>query len=186
MAKLYFRYGTMFAAKSANLLDVKENYFHQGKPTLLAKPSFDTRDGATIVASRVRHIQEEADYVIRPGEDNFREWAKRPNLACVLIDEAQFLSEANVVGIEDFVLWADIPAICYGLRSDWKRELFPGSAALLARADSIEEVKTVCSHACCNRKALFNRRDHSIAPTGPAESQEVGHHFLPVCRQHFQ
>lgn len=191
MAKLYFRYGCVFAAKSAHLLDVRDNYTCQNKRTLLAKPSFDTRDGKDIVASKVRDLRVTVDFLIHPKDDfsallNFK-MEGATDVHCLLVDEAQFLSKVNVEALEDIAELAGIPVICYGLRADWRGELFEGSSALFAHADSIEEIKTVCWMPDCNRKALYNLRlPEETDPAKPAQSQELGNHFRPVCRSHYQ
>lgn len=150
MPKLYFRYGTMNSSKTANLLMVAYNYKSQGKKVVLMKPSIDTRFGANNIKSRA--VQEmEADIIILPCRRVF----ELPNdVSCVLVDEAQFLTPINVEGLRN--LSQHVPVICYGLRTDYKAYLFPGSKRLLELADTIEEIKTICVN--CNKKAIINAK----------------------------
>ena len=151
MPKLYFRYGAMNSSKTANLLMVAHNYRSQGKNVLLVKPDIDTRFGQSMITSRaITGIS--ADLVI---DQNFSDFTQYTNqLSCILIDEAQFLSECNVNALRQIT--EKCPVICYGLRTDFTGHLFPGSKRLMEIADSIEEIKTVCVE--CERKAIINAK----------------------------
>ena len=147
MAKLYFRYGVMGSSKTANALMVRYNYEERGQDALLVKPAVDQRDGARFVASRAG-LSHPCIYFSDLMEMTPRQL--KP-YACIIVDEAQFLTRDEVRYLTDLVDDWNIPVICYGLRTDFKGELFPGSAELLATADVIEEVKTIC---WCGKKAL--------------------------------
>ena len=140
MAKLYFRYGVMGSSKTANALMVRYNYEERGQDALLVKPAVDQRDGARFVASRAG-LSHPCIYFSDLMEMTPRQL--KP-YACIIVDEAQFLTRDEVRYLTDLVDDWNIPVICYGLRTDFKGELFPGSAELLATADVIEEVKTIC------------------------------------------
>lgn len=179
MAKLYFRHGTVSSAKTLNLLAVAHNYRQQGKRVLLLKPQIDLRFGEGIIKTRAG-LEAEADVLVPPEEE-----CNLPNLAgvvCLLVDEAQFLPPAFVDRLHA-VAHADhgIPVICYGLRTDFRRQLFPASQRLLELADSIEEIKTICHY--CLRKAVFNLKLLAGKPTLDGPSVELGSEekYLPVC-----
>ena len=148
MAKLYFRYGAMGSSKTANAVMVQYNYRERGQQVLMLKPKLENRDGATIVRSRCG-LEAQCRFV--------EELPTLPldGIACVIVDEAHFLTSAQVRMLVDIVDERDIPVICYGLRTDFRGELFEGSRELLCWADTIEEIKTVC---WCGRKATFNAR----------------------------
>ena len=150
MPKLYFRHGTMNSSKTANLLMVAHNYSSQGKPAILMKPSMDTRFGIKTINSRAVEAQK-VNIVITPERDSFSDIVT-DNISCVLVDESQFLTEVNIDALRK--LTEKVPVICYGLRTDYKTRLFPGSKRLMEIADTIEEIKTVC--VSCNRKAIIN------------------------------
>lgn len=184
MAKLYFRHGTMDSAKTLNLLAVAHNYRSQGKRVLLVKPRTDDRFGAAAIRSRAG-IEAEADLLV---DDNTRlDPADFRGIDCVLVDEAQFLSPALVEQLRALTQGGP-PVICYGLRTDFRTGLFPGSRRLLELADSIEEVKVTCQF--CNRKAIFNlRMQASDAPTseraavldGPQVELGGNDRYAPAC-----
>ena len=142
MAKLYFRYGAMGASKTANALMVQYNYNERGQKALIFKPSIDNRDGKTIVKSRIG-IEKEA--IVIYLETNIykiiEEQLKKEKIDCVIIDEAQFLTKKHVEELTNIVDIFNIPVIAYGLRTDFKGNLFEGSQWLLAWADTIEEIK---------------------------------------------
>lgn len=177
MAKLYFRYGTVGSAKTLNLLAVAHNYRQQGKKVVLVKPAVDTRFGADIIKTRAG-LEMPADIVV-PASDQLVLPALT-DVACILVDEAQFLCAAD---IDQFRSAADagVPVICYGLRTDFRRQLFPASQRLLELADSIEEVKTTCTF--CLRKAVFNLKLCDGCPTLDGPSVELGceEKYLPAC-----
>lgn len=153
MAKLYFRYAAMNAGKSTALLQVAHNYEERDQTVALFTSSIDTRHGAGRIVSRLG--VERAAELFGPATVFSRLLLSRQLPSCVLIDEAQFLSEAQVTDLHRFAHVERVPVICYGIRSDFKGVAFPGSGALLTLADDIEEMKTVCR---CGRKATFNMR----------------------------
>lgn len=178
MAKLYFRYGTMDSAKSLNLLAVAHNYRSQGKRVALLKPDLDDRFGGEVIASR-SGLQKPVDLLLRPDSD--LDPAFFADLDCVLVDEAQFLSPRVVEQLRILTRTHSVPVICYGLRTDFRTELFPGSRRLFELADSIEEVKVTCQY--CNRKAIFNMRLADGEPVGEGEQIQLGANesYAPTC-----
>lgn len=178
MAKLYFRHGTMGSAKSLNLLAVAHNYRSQGKRVVLLKPRLDDRFGRATIASRAG-LSADADRLI--DADTLLAPADFAGLACVLVDEAQFLAPAVVDQLRRLTVDPGVPVICYGLRTDFATRLFPGSRRLLEVADSIEEIKVTCQF--CNRKAILNLRLADGEPTLSGEQVELGaeDRYLPVC-----
>ena len=151
MPKLYFRHGTMNSSKTANLLMVAHNYRAQNKKVILMKPSIDVRFGENTITSRAVEGME-ADIIIDPNDSVFN--IDLDNVHCILVDEAQFLSENNVEGLRELTRYT--PVMCYGLRTDYRSKLFPGSKRLLELADSIEEIKTICVK--CSNKAIINAK----------------------------
>ena len=151
MAQLYFKYGAMGSSKTANALMARFNYEERGQKTLLVKPRMDQRDGDHMVHSR---IGLEYPCVYFDEMRTLSEDALKEN-ACIIVDEAQFLSKEEVDYLVHVVDDLGVPVICYGLRADFKGELFPGSYELLVMADKLEEVKTIC---WCGKKAMFNAR----------------------------
>ncbi|MFP5393572.1 MAG: thymidine kinase [Gammaproteobacteria bacterium] len=150
MAKLYFRYSAMNAGKSTALLQVAHNYEEQGQQVKLYTAAIDDRYGVGQITSRLGpHRQVD---VFTDATDFL---AEAPQVACVLIDEAQFLSKAQVQQLHQLAQVRGVPVICYGLRSDFRGDPFPGSAYLLALADDLEELKNICS---CGKKATMNVR----------------------------
>jgi thymidine kinase len=156
MAKLYFRYGAMGSAKTLNLLAVRHNYEVQGKRVLLLKPAVDIRFGHDTVRSRAG-LEHPADYLLEPGDR--LQANDLEGLHCILVDECQFLTSAMVDYLRELTWLHNIPVIAYGLRTDFRCQLFEGSRRLMELADSIEEIKTTCKF--CNRKAVFNLRHDS-------------------------
>ena len=167
MAKLYFRYGAMGSSKTANAIMVKYNYYERGKRALLIKPAVDVRDGKYTIQSRCG-LKDECVLM----DDLDVDAVKRHEYDCLIVDEAQFLTHAQVELLTEIVDDYDVPVICYGLRTDFRTRLFPGSRRLLELADSIEEVKTTC--AFCNRKGIFNLRLRDGKPSldGPVVELE--------------
>lgn len=162
MSKLYFRHGAMNSGKSTALLQAAHNYEERGQAVLLAKPAVDTK-GDTAILSRLgvdRHV----DFLITP-ELNLREEVSRRNaqhlertgyrIACLLIDESQFLSREQVNQALEIAVLDDLPVLAYGIRTDFLTNGFPGSLRLLEIAHSLEELKTICR---CGKKAMFNGR----------------------------
>jgi len=157
MAKLYFRYGAMNCGKSTSLIQVDYNYRERGMQTLIIKPCADSR-GSDRVISRL-NVACQADILVCDGDDLYslvRAWCREKKMIdCVLVDEAQFLKSEQVDQLFKLAVIADIPVICYGLRTDFLLNGFEGSARLLLLAHSIEELKTICR---CGQKAMANGR----------------------------
>ncbi|MCB1042046.1 MAG: thymidine kinase [Acidobacteria bacterium] len=178
MAKLYFRYGTVGSAKTLNLLAVAHNYRQQGKTVMLIKPKLDIRFGEGMIRSRAG-LEKEADLLIEPH--SVLDMEQLGTCDCVLVDEVQFLSESVVSQLRRLTRAQNVPVICYGLRTDFRTQLFEGSRRLLEVADSIEEIKTVCHY--CNKKAIFNLKLCAGAPTlaGPSVDLGAEEKYLPCC-----
>lgn len=154
MAKLYFKYGAMGSSKTANALITRFNYQERGMKVWLIKPSLDTRDGADVVYSRVG-LQATAD-VIYPDSDIFALFeAGHRDCHAVIADECQFFTIEQIDQLRRIVDLLDVPVLCFGLRTDFLTHLFEGSRRLFEVADSITEIKTICS---CGRKAIVNAR----------------------------
>lgn len=187
MAKLYFNYSAMNAGKTTIMLQSSYNYHERGMRTLLIKPSIDTRETAQAeIISRIG-LSAQAD-VIGPNvdlENHIRKAHSDTPLDCILVDEAQFLSEDQVWQLSRVADGMGLPIMCYGLRTDFRGKLFPGSAALLAIADSIKEIKTLC---WCGRKATMTLR---VSKTGAAVTRgaqvEIGGNdrYVTLCRKHW-
>ena len=181
MAKLYFYYSTMNAGKSTALLQAAYNYAERGMSTRLFTARLDDRAGGRI-ASRIGIAAAAEPF---DADTDFWGLLKDQPLDCVLIDEAQFLSVPQVRQLARLVDEANIPVMCYGLRTDFRGELFPGSAALLAWADTLTELKTICY---CGKKATMVVR---VSPAGEVERAgqqvEVGGNdrYVSLCRRHF-
>lgn len=186
MAKLYFYYSSMNAGKSTTLLQADFNYRERGMETMLWTAAIDNRYDQGVITSRIG-LQADA-HKFDPATDLWAkiesEIAKRP-LACVLVDEAQFLSRAQVLQLARVADNAGIPVLCYGLRTDFQGELFPGSAALLGLADALIELKAVCH---CGRKSSMNLRVDGDGNAVKAGAQtEIGGNdrYVALCRKHF-
>ncbi|HMP03509.1 MAG TPA: thymidine kinase [Gemmatales bacterium] len=181
MAKLYFYYSTMNAGKSTALLQAAHNYAERGMKTLLFTAKLDDRAGGRI-ASRIG-IDTQAQHF--EAQTDFWEHCAGAVLDCILIDEAQFLTKAQVRQLARLVDEADIPVMCYGLRTDFRGELFEGSAALLAWADTLSELKTICG---CGRKATMVVRITAAGRVERSGAQvEIGgnERYVSMCRRHF-
>lgn len=178
MAKLYFRHGTVGSAKTMNLLAVAHNYRSQGKSVCLLKPALDTRFGRAQIRSR-SGLEHEADLLLEA--DTRLDTDALGKHACVLVDEAQFVSPAVVDQLRELTRTHDVPVICYGLRTDFRTHLFEGSRRLLEVADAIEEVKVTCQF--CNRKAILNLKhvDGRAVADGPSVELGAEERYLPVC-----
>ncbi len=153
MAKLYFKYGAMGSSKSANALITKFNYEERGMRVWLIKPSTDTRDGAGIIASRIG-LSAKAD-IISHEESVITLLDKMSGIDVIITDECQFFTPEQIDELREIVNFRNIPVLCFGLRTDFMTHLFPGSRRLLEVADSITEIKTICS---CGAKAIVNAR----------------------------
>ncbi|HEY4176227.1 MAG TPA: thymidine kinase [Kofleriaceae bacterium] len=182
MAKLYFRYGTMDSAKSLNLLAVAHNYKKQGKRVVLMKPRLDDRFGATKISSRAG-LETDADIQIE--EDTVLDPRDFTGVDCILVDEAQFLPPSVIEDLRRITIDPGVPVICYGLRSDFRTRLFPGSQRLMELADGIEEVKVTCQY--CQKKAICNLRFVNGAATvhGPQIQLGAEESYAPVCWAHY-
>ena len=178
MAKLYFRYGAMGSSKTANAVMVQYNYQERGRKVLMLKPKLENRDGATIVRSRCG-LEAQCRFVEELGEISL------DGIECVIVDESHFLTAEQVKQLVDIVDERDIPVICYGLRSDFRGELFEGSRELLRWADTIEEIKTIC---WSGRKATFNARVQNGHIVREGEQIMMGGNsaYVSLCRRHWR
>ncbi len=187
MAKLYFHYSTMNAGKSTVLLQASHNYRERGMQTYLLTAQFDNRAGEGRIASRIG-IGEAAD-TFSDRDDLFEKLAARRDAgdyACAFIDEAQFLTKAQVWQLARAVDDLNVPVMCYGLRVDFQGELFAGSAALLALADEMREVRTICH---CGRKAtmVVRRGADGLATHEGAQVMIGGNEtYVSLCRRHWR
>ena len=187
MAKLYFHYSTMNAGKSTLLLQASYNYHERGMQTYLITAQLDNRVGEARIGSRIG-IGTEAD-TFAEGENLFDKIARRQAegpCACVFIDEAQFLSREQVWQLARAVDDLRVPVMCYGLRVDFQGNLFPGSAALLALADEMREVRTICH---CGKKAtmVVRQDDQGRALTDGDQVQIGGNEtYVSLCRRHWR
>lgn len=184
MAKLYFRYGTMGSSKTANALMVQFNYQEREQKALLLKPAVEVRDGYQQIKSRIGLSSPcllVEDCINSEGEIKTRDFQYYD---CVIVDEAQFLTPKQVDSLARIVDDYGVPVICYGLRADFQGNLFPGSMRLMAVADKIEEVKTVC---WCGRKATNNARFNENGIVRKGEQFELGGNdkYIALCRKHF-
>jgi thymidine kinase len=186
MAKLYFYYAAMNAGKSTTLLQADFNYRERGMETMLWTAAFDDRSGEGTIGSRIAlnapasTYDEDVDLFVAVGDE-----LKKRKLHCVLVDEAQFLSQKLVLELCEVADRFGIPVLCYGLRTDFQGKLFPGSAALLALADSLVELKAVCE---CGRKATMNLRvdEDGFAVARGAQTEIGGNdRYVALCRRHF-
>ena len=181
MAQLYFKYGAMGSSKTANALMARFNYEERGQQCLLVKPRIDQRDGERLVVSRIG-LKHECIYFDELQQLSAMELQQT---ACIIVDEAQFLSREEVRWLARLVDDLDIPVMCYGLRSDFKGDLFPGSYELLVMADKIEEVKTIC---WCGKKATFNARfdeDGNVLKEGEQVVLGANDTYIGLCRRHW-
>lgn len=153
MSKLYFRYGAMNSGKSALLQQVAFNYEERGMNVVLLKPSIDTK-GDSKVVSRIG-LERQVDFTVHKDTDLLKLLSEVDNVNCIIVDEAQFLVKEQVEDLSFIASICNIPVICYGLRTDFMGNGFEGSSRLLELADSIEEMKTICS---CGKKATMNAR----------------------------
>lgn len=185
MAQLYYRYSTMNAGKSIELIKVAYNYEERGKQVLTLIPSVDYRYGVGVITSRIG-IQREA--LVVNEDTNILELYIRENekrkIDCVLIDECQFLKKHHVQELVEIVDSCDVPVLAYGLKNDFRNELFEGSYYMLIYADKIEEIKTIC---WCGRKATMVARviDGRVVKQG--EQVVIGGNdmYVSLCRKHY-
>ncbi len=192
MAKLYFRYGAMGSSKSANILMVRYNYEERNQYAVLLKPRIDNRDGEHEIQSRiglsapVEYVDEFLNEIAKtwgPGSPEYLYHGMKVD--AVLVDEVQFLSEKEIDTLSDIVDFYDIPVICYGLRTDFRSKMFPGSKRLMEIADIIEEVPTVC---WCGKRAQCNTRyaDGKIVREGAQVMLGSNESYVALCRKHYK
>lgn len=181
MAKLYFRYGVMGSSKSAQALITKFNYEEQGMRVWLIKPAADTRYGTDIVRSRIG-LEQTGDVITEDMNlfEIFRDREKEFN-DVIIADEAQFLTPAHIEQLRDIVDNYNVPVFCFGLRTDFRTKMFPGSARLFELADSVSELKTVCT---CGGKAMVNARidgNGNIVTEGEQIMLGGNESYRPMC-----
>lgn len=181
MAKLYFRYGAMGSGKTIDLLKVAYNYEERNQKVLLLSPAKDDRYGTGKITTRIG-LQRESQIV---DEDmNVFDFVENldEKIDAILVDEAHFFTKEQIYQLSDIVDFLNIPVMCYGLRSDFQTNFFPGSGPLMAIADSIEEIKTVCE---CGKKAIINMRFVSRKAIVEGEQVAIGANesYKSVCRK---
>ncbi|WP_298356010.1 thymidine kinase [uncultured Litoreibacter sp.] len=187
MAKLYFHYSTMNAGKSTLLLQAAHNYQEMGMDTFLLTADFDSRSGEGKIGSRIGFAKKATTY--GADDDLFQLISNRlakGDIACVMVDEAQWLSSDQVWQLARAADDLGVPVMCYGLRVDFKGELFPGSATLLALADDLREVRTICH---CGRKATMVIRkgaDGKAVTDGDQVVVGGNETYLSLCRKHWR
>ncbi|WP_299352224.1 thymidine kinase [uncultured Shimia sp.] len=187
MAKLYFHYSTMNAGKSTVLLQASHNYRERGMDTYLLTARFDKRAGEGRIASRIG-IGSDADTFDETNDlfDKIKNRLQQGDFACAFVDEAQFLTEDQVWQLARAVDDLGVPVMCYGLRVDFRGKLFPGSAALLALADEMREVRTICH---CGKKAtMVVRQDESGQALSQGAQVQIGGNetYVSLCRRHWR
>ena len=185
MAQLYFYYSAMNAGKSTNLLQSAHNYRERGMKALLFTPALDDRDGEGKITSR---IGVSADAVAFRGEFDFFKYVSEMQqngvIHCVLIDEAQFLTPQQVLELTLVCDRLHVPVLCYGIRTDFRGEPFSGSKYLLAWADNLLEIKTICRSG---KKATMNARmDEKGNRVTEGAQVDIGHHYIAMSRKEFQ
>lgn len=157
MSKLYFRYGAMNSGKSTHLMQVAYNYEERGMKVIIIKPKIDSKGGETLL-SRLG-VKRKVDLLISERDDIFEivhnHLKENKKIDCILVDEVQFMKGEQIDQLFELAVKTNIPIICYGLRTDFKKNGFEGSTRLLLLAHSIEEMKTICA---CGKKAVFNGR----------------------------
>ena len=182
MAKLYFKYGAMGSSKSAQALITKFNYEERGMKVWMFKPSTDTRGEAATVNSKIG-LKADADLLPPDGSvaERFRErMSEGRKTDVIIVDECQFLEPKQIDELRDIVDECDIPVLCFGLRTDFRTRLFPGSARLFEVADSITEIKTICE---CGKKATVNARISDGRSVTEGEQVLIGGNdtYLAMC-----
>ena len=187
MAKLYFSYSAMNAGKSAILLQSAYNYHERGMKTLLLKPEVDTRDPlSNHIVSRIG-IKAQAEVFSKDTnlEGFIKQYYNKTKVDCILLDESQFLTPDQVWQLASISDDFGIPVMCYGLRTDFKGNLFPGSATMLAIADDVREIRTLC---WCGRKATMTMRfDAEGKAITDGNQVDVGGNekYISLCRRHW-
>lgn len=188
MAKLYFHFGAMNAGKSLILLQAAHNYTERGMSVVLLKPEIDNRDSNDgEIVSRIGIRQQAVTFSADQNlEQYIGDHAQQNEVHCIFIDEAQFMTRDQVWQLAAITDRLAVPVICYGLRTDFQGNLFEGSAALLAIADNIREIKTLC---WCGRKATMNLRTNAAGlPVTEGDQIEIGGNdkYISLCRQHWR
>ena len=186
MAKLYFHYAAMNAGKTTTLLQAAFNYRERGMETSLFTAAIDTRRAEGVIASRIGLESEATTFSTETDlYADIERMLAAEKVDCIFVDEAQFLSSEQVVQLARVVDKLNVPVMCYGLRTDFRGELFPGSARLLALADEIRELKTICF---CGKKATMTVRfDANGVPIKQGDQVSVGGNesYKALCRKHF-
>lgn len=184
MAQLFFKYGAMNSGKSIEILKVAHNYKEQNKAVVLMTSALDTRSGVGNVSSRIG-LEEQAIPIFE--ETNIFETMKDLTVQpyCILIDESQFLQKHHIIELTKIVDELAIPVMAFGLKNDFRNELFEGSKYLLLYADKIEEMKTICWF--CHKKATMNLHYIDGQPVYEGDQVQIGGNeaYYPVCRQHY-
>jgi len=192
MAKLYFRYSAMDAGKTLDLIKVAYNYEDKGQQTFVLNSAIDKRAGENLVKSRVGFTKKALSITVNDNVYNIvKSRLELGKIACVLVDEIHFFTVEQVKQLSDVVDFLHVPVICYGLRSDYRGEVFASSAYLLAIADTLEELKTICH---CGAKATFNMliKNGEVCKEGGQivvdneELKAVSSKYVSVCRLHFK
>lgn len=188
MASLHYYYGTMNAGKSTTLLQTAYNYEERKMSVVTLKPAIDNRDSVTNITSRIGLSREAT--LFKPEDDLFHKVSKLmgtgDNVKVVVVDEAQFLTEAQVIELTDIVDVLNIPVICYGLLNDFANKQFPGSSALVTWADRLYEIKTICHCGAGARHVLRLNENGEVVKQG--EQIVIGGNslYVSVCRKHYK
>ncbi len=184
VAQFYFKYGSMNSGKTIEILKVAHNYEEQGKNVVIMTSALDTRAGVGVVASRIG-MQREAIAITE--EMNVYDYIAGLSLKpyCVLIDEAQFLTKQHVYDFARVVDELKVPVMAFGLKNDFRNDLFEGSKHLLLLADKLDEIKTICQY--CSKKATMVLRTVDGEPVYEGEQIQIGGNetYIPVCRRHY-
>ena len=182
MSKLYFKFGAMGCSKTAQALITKFNYEERNMKVLLLKPAIDTRDGAAVVRSRIG-LQQDA-VSVQSDEDLFKLYEQNyADCNVIIVDECQFLTPEQVDELSDIVIRKNIPVLCFGLATDFTTHLFPGSKRLFEIAESISEIKSVCT---CGAKATVNARlddDGNVVTEGSQVLLGGNDRYVAMCRR---
>ncbi|WP_041326236.1 thymidine kinase [Ruminococcus champanellensis] len=179
MPKLIFRYGAMGSSKTANALMVRYNYVEKGKKVVLLKPKCENRDGEKTIRSRIG-LEDPCEFA-----EEFLEQYSGEHYDCIIVDEVQFLAAEVINRLSDLVDTYGITVICYGLRTDFRSELFPGAKRLMELADDIEQIKTIC---WCGKRAHFNARILNGEMVTEGEQVQLGGNesYMALCRKHYK
>ncbi|MFB9860502.1 thymidine kinase [Salinicoccus siamensis] len=181
MAKLYYRYGTMQSNKSNQIITTHHQYTTQGKRCLAYSSRVDTRSGYKMIKSRIG-LELMCEYITDNIYDEVHKTHMEEEVHAIVVDEAQFLSKNDVMRLSDIADYLDIPVICFGLKTDFRNQLFEGSRTLLELSDAVDELKTICQY--CNKKATLNMRLLDDRPVNVGESILIGdEEYVPVCRK---